>query len=51
VESLSITYGYYQNETWYVGDWGHYFDMGMIIGRGGFFFQNFDIDTLHGAKK
>jgi hypothetical protein len=37
-KTLSITYGYYQNVTWYIGDWGHYFDMGMIIGRGVFFF-------------
>jgi hypothetical protein len=38
VETLSITYGCYQNVTWYIGDWGHYFDMGMIIGQGVLFF-------------
>jgi hypothetical protein len=38
VETFSITYGYYQNVIGYIGDWGHYFDMGMIIGRGVFFF-------------
>jgi hypothetical protein len=51
VETLSITYRYYQNVTRYIGDWGHYFDMGMIIGQGGFFFLKILILTPYMVPK
>ncbi len=46
METLSITYEYYQNVSPYIGDWGHYFDMGMIIGRGVFLFLIFNFLIL-----